>query len=218
VSATPADDFQICSVCRRTLLRGERVSDYVTDRGEPALVCPLCKDAAEAAGWLPAALAAARAQAPSGGRRLRLRERILRVQRQAGQRLGRSRSRRRAAESGRERRNGEVPQLEEQSTRTPERAARLALEFFNATEQPRKVAGLRRSLGEPQVCVHPLGTDSLAEITVAWELSWYRWEVLPSGQVRQIGRGDEIEELPEYARQWNATAGEEGLLRLNAPS
>lgn len=218
MTETPADEFPICSVCERTILRGERVSEYVTDRGEPALVCPLCKDAAEAAGWIPAAQAAqGAAREPERGRGLRLRERLARVQRQAGDRW-RVRVRRRPEETEPAGAGGETPQLEEESPRTPERAARLALEFFNATEQPRKVAGLRRSLGEPHVCVRPLGAKSLAEITVAWELSWYRWEVLRSGQVRQIARGDEIEELPDHARQWNATAGEQGLLRLNAPS
>lgn len=212
------DEYPICAVCDRTILRGERPAEYVTTHGERALVCPLCKDSAEAAGWIPAARAGQDAEPPQPRRssRFRLRERFRRAGTQAGERL--ARARRERAEADRDRKV-ELPRVVvEESQRTPERAARLALEFFNATDQPRKVAGLTRSLGEPQVCVHPLAPPKLAEIAVAWELSWYRWEVLPSGEVKQIARGDEVSELPEHLREWNASAGEKGVLRLNAAS
>ena len=53
-----------------------------------------------------------------------------------------------------------------------------ALEVFNAGEHPRRVAGVARSLGEPSVAVRPLAdSGSVVSIVVAWELSWYRYEV-----------------------------------------
>ena len=69
-----------CAVCGRTILRGERASEYVDTEGEKADVCPLCKPRAEAAGWLPEAYAAVRAQ-PQARRRgaTALRERLART-------------------------------------------------------------------------------------------------------------------------------------------
>src|SRR5271156_3910659 len=53
-----------------------------------------------------------------------------------------------------------------------------ALEVFNAGEHPRRVAGVARSLGEPSVAARPLAeSGSVVSIVVAWELSWYRYEV-----------------------------------------
>jgi hypothetical protein len=214
------DEYPICAVCDRSILRGERPTEYVTPNGERALVCPLCKGSAEAAGWIPAARVGENPEPPQPRRasRLRLRERFRRVGAQVGERRRRARRERQEQAGERDRgREQDVGSLRvEEGQRTPERAARLALEYFNATDQPRKVAGLSRSLGEPQVCVHPLAAPKLAEIAVAWELSWYRWEVLPSGEVRQIARGDEVAELPEHLREWNASVGETGVLRLNA--
>ena len=49
---------------------------------------------------------------------------------------------------------------------------------FNASEYPRRVAGLMRSLGAPAVCVRPAEhLDEAVRIVVAWELCWYRYEV-----------------------------------------
>ncbi len=213
-----AEEYPICAVCDRTILRGERPTEYVTGDGEHVLVCPLCKGSAESAGWIPAAFAARSTgeEPPVRASRFRLRERFRRVGEQAGDRLSRARRPKPEPEPEPPPKPSTPALIFEEGARTPERAARLALEFFNATDQPRKVAGLTRSLGEPLVSVHPLAAPKLAEITVAWELSWYRWEVLPSGKVEQVARGDEVAELPEHLRDWNASAGEKGVLRLNA--
>ena len=68
-----------------------------------------------------------------------------------------------------------------------------ALDVFNASEHPRTVGGVARSLGAPGVCVRPLGDrPSVVTITVMWELSWYRYEVDLSdeaGGVRRDGPG-----------------------------
>ena len=50
--------------------------------------------------------------------------------------------------------------------------------MFNASEYPRRVAGLARSLGAPEVSVRAgEAVASSIVIVVAWELCWYRYEV-----------------------------------------
>src|SRR6185312_11105939 len=73
--------------------------------------------------------------------------------------------------------------------RGPEAIMRAAVERFNSSEEPRKVAGLIRSLGAPQAAVRPDQGRQLALVTVAWELSWYQWEVNGNGDdelVREV--------------------------------
>jgi hypothetical protein len=92
-----------------------------------------------------------------------------------------------------------------------------AIDSFNRSHMPRRVAGLIRSLGQPQVAVRAAPDGWLAYVTVAWELSWYQWEVrVQEGDagVEEVAKGDEMSELPDNARQWNATAEESGRLRL----
>ena len=91
------------------------------------------------------------------------------------------------------------------------------MERFNSSDKPRKVAGLIRSLGEPNAAVSADPGRQLALVTVAWELSWYQWEVGGNGEgdpVREVAKGDELSELAEEARTWNAAVGEDGSLRL----
>jgi len=95
-----------------------------------------------------------------------------------------------------------------------------ALELFNGSEHPRKVAGIARSLGGPLVAVRPSPTEgSVVGITVAWELSWYRYEVDLADEaagVRVIAQGTELSELDEPDRVANAGADERGELSLAA--
>lgn len=96
---------------------------------------------------------------------------------------------------------------------------RSAVERFNGSEAARKVAGLIRSLGEPRAAVRPDASRQLALVTVAWELSWYQWEVGGDGDgepVREVAKGNEVSELAEDARTWNAAVTEDGKLRLRA--
>jgi hypothetical protein len=99
-----------------------------------------------------------------------------------------------------------------------------ALATFNASEHRRTVAGLIRSLGSPSVCVStPAGDPGGVRVTVAWELSWYQWEVgLAAGgggdSVRDLAKGADPEELAEADRAWNARASEGGELRLGLRS
>ncbi len=103
--------------------------------------------------------------------------------------------------------------------RGPDALMRRAVERFNRSEEPRKVAGLIRSLGEPHAGVRADQGRQLALVTVAWELSWYQWEVNAEGNgepVREVGKGKEMSELAEDARAWNAAAAEDGTLRLRS--
>jgi hypothetical protein len=106
--------------------------------------------------------------------------------------------------------------------RGPEALMRRAVERFNSSEERRKVAGLIRSLGEPQAGVRPDPRRQLAIVTVAWELSWYQWEVGADGDgedsepVREVAKGAEMSELAEEAQSWNAAVEEDGTLRLRS--
>ncbi len=91
-----------------------------------------------------------------------------------------------------------------------------ALEVFNAGEQPRRVAGVARSLGAPAVTVRPLeDSGSTVAIVVAWELCWYRYEVDLGDEAagsQLIAQGMELDELPDEDRLANAAADERGEL------
>jgi hypothetical protein len=96
---------------------------------------------------------------------------------------------------------------------------RRAVEHFNESDERRTVAGLIKSLGEPQAAVRPDPGRQLALVTVAWELSWYQWEVRADGAgelVREVAKGKEVSELPEDARAWNAAVTEDGAVRLRS--
>jgi hypothetical protein len=92
-----------------------------------------------------------------------------------------------------------------------------ALEVFNAGEHPRRVAGVARSLGEPSVAVRPLAdSGSAVSIVVAWELSWYRYEVDLGDEAagaNVTAQGTELGELAQEDLLVNATADEHGALR-----
>ena len=65
-----------------------------------------------------------------------------------------------------------------------------AVSLFNDSEHPRTVAGIARSLGLPDVSVHPSDVNgSVVHVVVSWELCWYRYEV------------DLRDEVPDGARR-----------------
>jgi hypothetical protein len=101
-------------------------------------------------------------------------------------------------------------------SRSGELKVARALEVFNAGEQPRRVAGVARSLGPPSVTVRPLEeSGSRIMIVVAWELCWYRYEVDLGDEAagaRLVSQGMELDELPEGDRHANAAADERGEL------
>jgi hypothetical protein len=125
-------------------------------------------------------------------------------------------------------RPGEIAQRSPVSALHPEghRQARLAgvasaperaIEIFNASEFPRRIAGIARSLGAPAVNVCQV-EDTVGEtvsIVVAWELCWYRYEVdldEEAPAARLATQGTELEELARGERAANTPVDEAGLL------
>jgi hypothetical protein len=93
-----------------------------------------------------------------------------------------------------------------------------AMELFNGSEHPRTVAGIAKTLGEPMVSASTsiMGAAEVL-LTVAWELSWYQFVVDLSDAnhpVRMLGRGEELAELSEAAREWNGHAEDDGSLAI----
>jgi len=70
-----------------------------------------------------------------------------------------------------------------------------------------------KSLGEANVSVVPLsGAAGEMAITVAWDISWYQYRVLPESAqpVRLAERGHELAELEPSFRTWNARVDPDG--------
>jgi len=222
-----------CDVCGRTLLRGEHAETYLSS-GTRRAVCELCTPRAVHAGWVRegAVLERGTREAP-GERRRSLVDRLRRARggggaghrtepreaplapRPGGNGWHRVRpepasERLAPTYEPRERHVRAVPTSVEQRTAS-------ALEHFNASEHPRTIAGVARSLGVPAVVARPLPDEGgLVSIVVAWELCWYRFEVdLSDGgpSVRASGQGYELTELaPEDRAAPNAHADERGAL------
>jgi hypothetical protein len=92
-----------------------------------------------------------------------------------------------------------------------------AVACFNESPAGRTAAGLTRSLGRPTVSVgSAAGSSSEVRITVAWELCWYQWSVDQAGNVAEIAKGEEVEQLDRSARHWNAGVGKAGQLVFGA--
>jgi hypothetical protein len=93
-----------------------------------------------------------------------------------------------------------------------------AVALFNASEFPRRVAGVTRSLGAPMVNVRSAEhLSSVVTIVVAWELCWYRYEVdlsEPVVETQVIAQGTELTELTREDRTVNAAAADSGALVL----
>ena len=182
-----AGEYQSCAVCARTMLRGERPSEYVDPDGAAMTVCAVCKPRAEEAGWRPAgSVPEPPRQAPK--------------RRRGGTAAIRERFARRPAHPS-------DPGLTDQPSTPPS-----PIEVFNTSAEVRKVAALAKSLGAPRVSIRAASAEAEL-ITVAWDLSWYQWSVRGS-DVREVARGDEISELPGSDRDWNAVAAADGTLSL----
>ena len=96
-----------------------------------------------------------------------------------------------------------------------------ALEVFNGSEFNRTTAGLVRTLGQPWVtALAQLESPSEVTIVVAWELSWYQYRVDLGDSdepVALVDKGQELRELDESLREWNAFATADGALEPGAP-
>jgi hypothetical protein len=200
----PNPEFEVCAICHRTILRGERATDYVSGEGETVQVCELCKARAEESGWVPAAFSAPVSRQAPERRRARVGNALREVLAWR-------------AEAASEPQPVPAPEPEEPAAEAEAEAepevVRTPLEVFNSTGEPRKIAGLMRSLGEPRVSVRQPDANH-ALIVVAWDLSWYRWRV-SGARVSELAKGNEISELPVEEREWNASAAEDGTLSLD---
>ncbi len=198
-------------MCGRTILKGERTRQYVSPDGDERAICDLCRERVEAAGWTRAGQAVEHRQAPQ-------RQGARRPGRWLAEQAERMRARveeaRQTAESSAER---SAPQIKTRPD-TPQRRLRRALEEFNDSEHRLTVAGLTRSLGPPRVsAVAPPETPHDVRLTVAWDLSWYQWEVRLADEparVRALAKGSEIGQLGNADRAWNARAAADGRLQL----
>jgi hypothetical protein len=76
------------------------------------------------------------------------------------------------------------------------------------------VAGLARTLGPPWVSAQPDPAQaSVVSVLVAWELSWYRYRVDLGDEadpVMMLDKGEEIDQIDESLRAWNAGLDSEG--------
>jgi hypothetical protein len=240
------DPFPSCAVCGRTILKGEQAHEYVNPQRQQMGVCVLCRSRAEASGWIPADRAGSATLAPPSRARRgdALRSRLERAASRArsstrGREEGPTREagagnhgapeqsvKPRAAKPARRAQPkrqpaGEAAPRQPRPRRGPEALMRRAVQRFNGSEEQRKVAGLVRSLGEPRAAVRPDAGRQMALVTVAWEISWYQWEVSADGQgepVREVAKGDEVSELSDDAQAWNAAVAEDGKLRLRSTS
>ena len=202
-----------CDVCGRTMLRGERAETYLAG-GARRSVCELCSARALHEGWIrEGSVPAYEPREPAPERRSL---------------LGRLRSRRDG--------DGFAARSSDLDTPTPvprpreprhvhaiptsaEHRVTAAIDAFNASEHPRTVAGVARSLGAPGVCVRPSEErSSVVNVVVSWELCWYRYEIDLSDDgpnVRREGQGYELDELSPEELEINASADERGTLALD---
>ncbi len=229
----PSTAHTICDVCGRTLLRGERSEVYI-DGGARRSVCELCKPRALHEGWLregtvPTYDDNAASSARRGSFLSRLRRRRERTPEPPDpsdlepefEPEPRAEPRPAPAEPRQApRRRERAPTREPRHVRAvpmgAEQKIASAIAVFNGSEHRRTVAGVARSLGAPDVSIHPnMEHSSLVDIVASWELCWYRYEVDLSDEVpvvRVAAQGYELDELTPQERQSNASYDEHGAL------
>jgi hypothetical protein len=217
-------------VCGRTLLRGENADVFIAG-GSRRMVCELCTARATHEGWIREGMdLAAGARRSGDGRRRSLFGRLGRRRENGHGTLTPGGGEALVAEAPAP--APEPPPRPPEPVYEPPREPRhvhavptnaelkmsRAVEIFNGSEHPRTVSGVARSLGAPIVAVRPSETEgSVVGITVAWELTWYRYEVDLADEAqgaRKIDQGAELSELAEVDRVANAAADERGELAL----
>jgi hypothetical protein len=219
----PVHDVVTCDVCGRTILKGERTEAYLAPGGNRHQVCDLCAQRAQHEGWIRESAAG---DMPTRMPRSEPRRGVL------------GRLRRRPAQAPEptaepppaETNGSDSPEPEEVRRPAPSRPkdprhvravpttaqakVERALELFNGSSHQRTVAGLARTLGAPLVSAQPDTTQgSQVSIVVAWDLSWYRFRVDLGDEadpVMMLDKGEEIEQIDEGLRDWNARLDSDG--------
>lgn len=235
------EEARSCDVCGRTILKGEKTEPYLAPGGRRRTVCELCIPRADHEGWIRESahgdLPATRtrpAQRRSFVGRLRgmfdenERPRVAAADDEeppvfADEDPGAPSERETMRDAARERDSGREQRPARREARhiravptTAEVKVERALELFNSSDHPRTIAGIARTLGTPWVHASPDGEQpSEVTIVVAWELSWYRYRVDLGDEQEPIlllEKGDELGELEEPLREWNAIADDAGRL------
>jgi hypothetical protein len=184
-----------CAICERSLLMGEHAIRFSPDGSEYVDVCPLCAEIALEHGWLREGSPSTPTM-PLDSRRRKSRWATL---------LG--------GRGPTEERVADEPILRRLSE--PELAVVETADLFNASAHRRTVAGVAKSLGAPKASIVPLsGVSGEMVVTVAWEISWYQYRVLPDAAqpVRLVERGHDLEELEASFQDWNAQLSDDGRL------
>lgn len=192
---TRAAATRTCAVCERSLLMGEHTVRYRPNGGDYVDVCPLCMAIAVEHGWVREG-SPTTPTVPLEARRKRPWLPAL---------LGHRREQPEPVAS--------EPILRRLSP--PELAVVEAADLFNASVHRRTIAGIGKSLGEPQVSIVPLsGVSGEMVVTIAWEISWYQYRVSPGSAqpVRLAERGYDAAELETSFKTWNAQLAEDGRL------
>ncbi|HXR13955.1 MAG TPA: hypothetical protein VN740_04775 [Solirubrobacteraceae bacterium] len=193
-----------CEICRRSLLRGEHAANF-RDGAETHTVCELCTRRALDVGWVREGSSVADALAT---RTVRARSLV-----------GRLRARLEDTHSPAPERGApgaDAPERHVHAVPADQRGQLArAVMLFNASEQPRMLAGVIRSLGAPYVHVGPLHDEVVVEVLVAWELCWYRFDADLEGDiVHKRAQGYELTELGGELAEANAAADPDGRLAL----
>jgi hypothetical protein len=233
----PVHEEIACEVCGRTILKGERTEPFIAPSGERHTVCQLCTDRAQQAGWIRES---AHLDAPATRRsepRRPLFGRFRRRREREPVELPEETFDERAFEAEYELAEQDPQAYEAFAPPPPRRKdprhvravptnaqvkVERALELFNQSEHVRTIAGITRTLGEPWVTAAP-ATDAPSEVSliVAWELSWYRYRVDLADSdepVTLTSKGQELSELDDWMRDWNASALPDGRLAIGVPS
>ena len=229
----PFHDHVTCDVCGRTILKGERTEPFLVQGGETQMVCELCFGRAEQAGWIRESAhgdVPARGPRPQERRPLlgRLRRRSTEADEQPAPEAEQppepdEPESEPEPEPEPPRQQEPPPRSRRQDPRhvravptTAEVKVERALDLFNSSEHQRTVSGLARSLGAPYATAVPdLDAPSTVNLIVAWELSWYRFRIDladAADPVDLAAKGDELADIDEELRNWNAGLDAEGRL------
>ena len=226
----PFHDHVTCDVCGRTLLKGERTESFLATGGERHGVCELCFVRAEHEGWIREA---AHDEVPARGPRAPERRPLLgRLRRRSEPANGAFEQ---PADPDREPAPDPAPSAPERARDKPQDPRHVravpttaevkverALDLFNGSHHHRTVTGLSRSLGPPYATAIPdPDAPSTVTVLVAWELSWYRYRVDLGDSAEPVSlqsKGDELADIDEPLRGWNAGLDAEGRLVIGVAS